>query len=76
MKKILFTTFSILFFAFLSIQSFAQGKSVLRIETFNEIDLNINANVIIKQGPEQKVEVSGPQELIDLLNKYRYVISS
>jgi len=69
MKKVLYTCLSILFFASLSITSFAQGKSVLAIEIFNELELNINANVIIKQGPEQKVEVSGPQELIDLLNK-------
>ncbi len=69
MKKVLYTSFSILFLASLSITSFAQGKSVLAIEIFNELELNLNANVIIKQGPEQRVEVSGPQELIDLLNK-------
>ena len=68
MKKLIYLSLSI-FLLSLSTLAFSQATSVLAIESFDELDLNINAHVVIKQGMDQRVEVSGPQELIDLLNK-------
>ena len=48
---------------------FSQSTSTIELMPFDEIELDISANVTVKQGKTQKVEVSGPQELIDLLNK-------
>lgn len=69
MKKILNLSLSLLFLV--SIVSFAKAQSTITIELpyFHEIELDISANVTIKQGKTQKIEVSGPTELIDLLNK-------
>jgi hypothetical protein len=41
----------------------------LTLPSFTEIDLDINADLSIKQGKTQSIEITGPQELIDLLNK-------
>jgi hypothetical protein len=69
MKKILSYSFAILLF--LSFSAIVNGQTSLNLDipAFTEIDLDINANVTIKQGKSQSVEVIGPQELIDVLNK-------
>jgi hypothetical protein len=69
MKKILnYSIVLLLFFAF-SASVNGQTTLTLDIPAFTEIELDINANVTIKQGRSQSVEVIGPQELIDVLNK-------
>lgn len=58
------------FILFLSLNTgFSQSNATIELEPFDQIELDISANVTVKQGKLQKVEVSGPQELIDLLNK-------
>ena len=69
MKKIIQSSFLTLLFSFLLISSYAQVTSTLELSSFNKIELDISANITIKQGSTQKVVVSGPQDLIDLLNK-------
>lgn len=69
MKKLIQSSFLTLLFSFLIISSNAQVTSTLELSSFNKIELDISADIIIKQGSTQKVEVSGPQDLIDLLNK-------
>lgn len=69
MKKIL--SYSIAFILFFTFSARVNGQTTLTLDipAFTEIDLDINANVNIKQGKSQSVEVIGPQELIDVLNK-------
>lgn len=69
MKKIIQSSFLTLLFSFLLISTYAQVTSTLELASFNKIELDISANITIKQGSTQKVEVTGPQDLIDLLNK-------
>lgn len=40
---------------------------VLELDSFSGIDLKISGNVVIKQGPEQFVEVEGQENIIELL---------
>lgn len=69
MKNIITYSFITLLFTLSINSASAQATTSLDLLSFNEITLDINANVTIKQGKKQSVEVSGPQELIDLLNK-------
>ena len=47
----------------------AVGRVALDLAPFSAIKLNNNADVILKKGDTQSVEVEGPQKLINLLNK-------
>jgi hypothetical protein len=69
MKKIF--SFSLILLLVISVNSsiLAQTKMTLDLPAFTEIELDINASVTIKQGKSQSVEITGPQELIDVLNK-------
>ena len=69
MKKIYTLSLSLLLLVFTISTSFAESSIIIDLPAFTEIELDISANVTIKQGKIQRVEVSGPQELIDLLNK-------
>lgn len=42
---------------------------VLNLNDFHSINLEINANVTIRQGSEQRVEVKGEENIIDLLER-------
>ena len=47
-----------------------QGPTVTRVlelPDFTGVDLKISGNIVIKQGPEQYVEVEGQENIIDLL---------
>lgn len=68
MKKIAILSLSLLLFFSISKVN-GQTALTLDIPAFTEIDLDINATVTIKQGKTQSVEVTGPQELLDVLNK-------
>jgi hypothetical protein len=69
MKKLTNTLLLVFLFTLISNFANAQATAVLDLETFTELDVDINATVNIQHGSTQKVEVTGPQELIDLLNK-------
>lgn len=69
MKKILSYSFILVLVLSVNSKILAQTVLTLDLPAFSEIDLDINASVTIKQGKSQSVEVSGPQELLDVLNK-------
>lgn len=69
MKKLIQSSFLTLLFSIIVLASNAQVTKTLDLSTFSKIELDISADITIKQGSTQKVVVSGPQDLIDLLNK-------
>lgn len=69
MKNLLTLSLTFIFIVIISSRTSAQSKMTIDLPVFNELELDINADVTVKQGKSQSVEVTGPQDLIDLLNK-------
>ncbi len=52
-------------FVFFSTTTFAQNGQVRNVPTFDELNLSISANVYLKQGSTQKVEIQASDRLLE-----------
>ena len=67
MKKNVVNTISLILvaaFVLIGTNTFAQGEKVRSVPNFDELNLSISANVYLKQGNKQKVEIQASERLL------------